>query len=105
MKKEKTRSNLKSRIMLPLKYWPTVFLYTVMSHPVMARDLESIASNLSSKTSKLAGLLVPAGFALAGGFMIFGSPKGAQFLSSTIMAGVVVLGGASIFSWLKGIVG
>lgn len=97
--------NLKNRVMLPLKYWPTIFLYSIMSNPAVARDLESIANNLSTKSSKLAGLLVPAGFALAGAFMVFGSPKGAQFLSSTLMAGIVILGGSSIFSWLKGIAG
>lgn len=76
-----------------------------MSHPVMARDLESIATNLTSKTNKLASLLVPIGFAISGMFMIFGNPRGTQMMSMTLMAGVVVLGGSSAFSWLKSIVG
>ena len=96
---------LKERIMLPLKYWPTIFLYTFMSHPAVARDLESIATNLTTKTHKIAGIIIPIGFAIAGAFMAFGSPKGAQYISSTLIAAVVVLGGNSIFSWLKGIVG
>jgi len=33
-----------------------------MSHPVLARDLESIASNLTTRTNKIAMLLVPIGF-------------------------------------------
>jgi hypothetical protein len=99
------KKNFKDRMMLPMKYWPTIILYTVMSHPVLARDLESIANNLTTKTSKIAGMLVPIGFAIAAAFMAFGSPRGAQYMSSTLLAAVVVLGGGSIFNWLKGIVG
>lgn len=99
------KAKIKERIMLPLKYWPTIFLYTVMSHPAIARDLESIANNLTTKTSKIAGSLIPIGFAIAGAFMVFGSPRGSQYISSTLLAAVVVLGGGSIFNWLKGIVG
>jgi hypothetical protein len=99
------KQKLKDRIKLLFKYWPTMILYTVMSHPVVARDLESIANNLTSKTSKIAGSLVPIGFAIAAAFMAFGSPRGAQYMSSTLLAAVVGLGGSSIFTWLKGIVG
>lgn len=99
------KQNLKDRVMLPLKYWPTIFLYTFMSHPAVARDLESIASNLTTKTSSLVGKMVPIGFAIAGAFMIFGSPKGATFISGTLMAAFLALGATSIFSWIKNIVG
>ena len=88
-----------------IHYLFTISLYLVMSHPVMARDLESIATNLTSKTNKLASLLVPIGFAISGMFMLFGNPRGTQMMSMTLMAGVVILGGSSAFSWLKNIVG
>ncbi len=91
--------------MLPVKYWFYIIPYMIMSHPVLGRDLESIATNLTSKTSKLASALVPIGFAIAAAFMAFGSPKGAQYASTTILAAIVSLGGGAIYNWLKGIVG
>lgn len=76
-----------------------------MSHPALARDLESIASNLTNRTSKLAMLLVPIGFAISGIFMVVGNPRGAQLMGMTIMGAIVTLGGTSAFNWLKNIVG
>lgn len=100
-----TTKSLKKTMILPLKYWLCVIPYFLMSHPVMARDLESIATNLSSKTGTLANLLVPLGFAISAIFMIVGHPRGAQFMSTTLMAALISLGGASVFNWLKGVVG
>lgn len=97
--------NVKKTIMLPIKYWFYIIPYTMMSHPVFGRDLESIANNLTTKTSKLASSLVPIGFAIAAAFMAFGSPKGSQYVSTTLLAAVVSLGGGAIYNWLKGIVG
>ena len=96
---------IKKTIMLPIKYWFYVIPYAVMSNPAMARDLESIATNLSTKTGNLANLLVPLGFAISAIFMIVGHPRGAQFMSTTLMAALISLGGSSVFSWLKGVVG
>ena len=96
---------VKKTIMLPIKYWFYVIPYAVMSNPAMARDLESIATNLSTKTGNLANLLVPLGFAISAIFMIVGHPRGAQFMSTTLMAALISLGGSSVFSWLKGVVG
>jgi hypothetical protein len=97
--------NLKKTIMLPVKYWLTFVPYLVMSNPAVARDLESIATNLSTKTGNLANLLVPLGFAISAIFMIVGHPRGAQFMSTTLMAALISLGGSSLFNWLKGVVG
>lgn len=98
-------NSLKRRIMLPSKYWFYVLPYFLMSNPAVARDLESIASNLSSKTGAIANLLVPLGFAISAIFMIVGHPRGAQFMSTTLMAALISLGGSSVFNWLKGVVG
>lgn len=76
-----------------------------MSHPVLARDLESIASNLTTRTNKIAMLLVPIGFAISGIFMVVGNPRGSQLMGMTIMGAIVTLGGTSAFNWLKNIVG
>lgn len=76
-----------------------------MSHPAIARDLESIATNLTSKTSRLAMAIIPIGFAIAGMFMALGHPRGSSFMSMTLMAAIVTLGGSATFSWLKTIVG
>jgi len=95
---------LNRRSMLSSK-WLILLSGLVMSYPVFARDLESIASNLSAKTSVIANLLVPLGFAISAIFMIVGHPRGAQFMSTTIMAALISLGGSSIFNWLKGVVG
>jgi hypothetical protein len=97
--------NLKKTIMLPIKYWFYVIPYLMMSNPVVARDLESIATNLSTKTGNLANLLVPLGFAISAIFMIVGHPRGAQFMSTTLMAALISLGGSSVFNWLKNVVG
>ena len=97
--------NLKRTIMLPIKYWFYVIPYLVMSNPAVARDLESIATNLSTKTGNLANLLVPLGFAISAIFMIVGHPRGAQFMSTTLMAALISLGGSSLFNWLKSVVG
>jgi hypothetical protein len=83
----------------------TASLYLFMSHPVMARDLESIATNLSSRTNKLALALVPIGFAISGIFMVVGNPRGSQLMGMTLMGALVTLGGTSAFGWLKNIVG
>lgn len=95
---------LNRRSMLSSK-WLILLSGLLMSYPVFARDLESIASNLSAKTSVIANLLVPLGFAISAIFMIVGHPRGAQFMSTTIMAALISLGGSSIFNWLKGVVG
>lgn len=97
--------NLKKTVMLPIKYWFYIIPFMIMSNPLIARDLESIATNLTSKTSKIASSLVPIGFAIAAAFMAFGSPKGSQYVSTTLLAAVVSLGGGAIYNWLKGIVG
>lgn len=97
--------NLKKTIMLPIKYWFYVIPYLAMSNPAVARDLESIATNLSTKTGNLANLLVPLGFAISAIFMIVGHPRGAQFMSTTLMAALISLGGSSVFNWLKNVVG
>ncbi len=97
--------NIKRTVMLPIKYWLYTVPYLVMSNPAVARDLESIATNLSTKTGNLANLLVPLGFAISAIFMIVGHPRGAQFMSTTIMAALISLGGSSLFNWLKNVVG
>lgn len=97
--------SIKRTIMLPLKYWFYIIPYLVMSNPAVARDLESIATNLSSKTGTLANLLVPLGFAISAIFMIVGHPRGAQFMSTTLMAALISLGGSAVFNWLKSVVG
>lgn len=76
-----------------------------MSHPALARDLESIASNLTNRTNRIAMLLVPIGFAISGIFMVVGNPRGSQLMGMTIMGAIVTLGGTSAFNWLKSIVG
>lgn len=96
---------LNRRIILSVKYWFYLLPYSVMSNPAVARDLESIATNLSTKTGNLANLLVPLGFAISAIFMIVGHPRGAQFMSTTLMAALISLGGSSVFSWLKNVVG
>ncbi len=97
--------DLKRTVILPLKYWFYVIPFMFMSHPAIARDLESIATNLTTKTNKLATLVIPIGFAFSAFFMVIGSPKGATFMSMTFLAAIVSLGSGSIFNWLKGIVG
>ena len=97
--------NVKKTVMLPIKYWFYIVPFMLMSNPIIARDLESIATNLSTKTNKLAGLVIPIGFAFSAFFMIIGSPRGATFMSTTLLAALITLGGNSVFSWLKGIVG
>jgi cytochrome bd-type quinol oxidase subunit 2 len=101
----KILKNLKRKILLPSKYWIFVLSCMVMSHPTMARDLESIANNLSTKTNTIATFLVPFGFAISAILMAVGHPRGAQFMSTTLMAALITLGGGSLFSWLKGVVG
>lgn len=96
---------IKKTIMLPIKYWFSIIPYLMMSNPAVARDLESIATNLSTKTGNLANLLVPLGFAISAIFMIVGHPRGAQFMSTTLMAALISLGGSSVFNWLKNVVG
>jgi hypothetical protein len=98
-------NKIKKTMMLPIKYWLCFLPYALMSNPAVARDLESIATNLSTKTNKLAMLIVPIGFAFSALFMIIGSPRGAIFMSSTLLAAIISLGGASVFNWLKAIVG
>lgn len=93
------------KIMSIIKDKWTWSLCFFMSHPVLARDLESIASNLTNRTSKLAMLLVPIGFAISGIFMVVGNPRGSQLMGMTIMGAIVTLGGTSAFNWLKNIVG
>lgn len=88
-----------------LSIFLTAGLYLFMSHPVVARDLESIATNLSSRTNKLALALVPIGFAISGIFMVVGNPRGSQLMGMTLMGALVTLGGTSAFGWLKNIVG
>ena len=95
---------LSRRSMLENK-WLMMLACLFVSYPVFSRDLESIASNLSAKTSVIANLLVPLGFAISAIFMIVGHPRGAQFMSSTVMAAIISLGGTSLFYWLKGVVG
>lgn len=97
-------TNVKRRILLP-QYWIMILSYSIMSRPVFARDLESIASNLSSKTGNIANLLIPLGFAISAIFMVVGHPRGAQLMSTTVMAALISLGGTSIFNWLKSVVG
>ncbi|MGZ3789414.1 MAG: hypothetical protein ACXVLQ_12875 [Bacteriovorax sp.] len=97
--------NIKKTVMLPFKYWFYIFPCFVMSNPAVARDLESIATNLSTKTGNIANLLVPLGFAISAIFMIVGHPRGAQFMSTTLMAALISLGGSSVFNWLKSVVG
>jgi hypothetical protein len=87
-------------------YVKLVSIYLIlMTHPVMARDLESIATNLTTKTNKLAGIIAPIGFAIAGIFMFFGNPRGSQLMGLTLVGGLSVLGGSAIFNWLKNIAG
>lgn len=76
----------------------------IWSHPLWARDLESVARNLTTKTNKLVILVVPAGFALAALLMSVGNPKGNQVATSALMASILVLSAGSIFSWLQGVV-
>lgn len=97
--------SVKRRVLFPFKYWLYILSYFAMSNPAVARDLESIATNLSTKTANLANLLVPLGFAISAIFMIVGHPRGAQFMSTTLMAALISLGGSSVFSWLKNVVG
>ena len=73
--------------------------------PAYARDLESAASSLSTRTSKLGLLLAPLGFSLAAIFMIFGHQKGATLLSLSIVAVIALAGGNSAVHWLSSIVG
>ena len=101
----KVLNNLERRVLLPSKYWLYMMSCMVMSHPIFARDLESIANNLSTKTNTIATFLVPLGFAISAIFMVIGHPRGAQFMSTTLMAALITLGGGSLFSWLKGVVG
>jgi cobalamin synthase len=101
----KILNNFKNLTLLPVKYWFYFLSCLVMSHPTMARDLESIAKNLSTKTNTIATFLVPLGFAISAIFMAIGHPRGAQFMSTTLMAALITLGGGSLFSWLKGVVG
>lgn len=96
-------TSVKRRVLLP-QYWIMILSYSVMSRPAFCRDLESIASNLSTKTGNLANILVPVGFAISAIFMAVGHPKGAQMMSTTLMAALISLGGTSIFNWLKGVV-
>ncbi|MGZ3789730.1 MAG: hypothetical protein ACXVLQ_14470 [Bacteriovorax sp.] len=96
---------IKRRMIFPVKYWFHILPYFVMSNPAVARDLESIATNLSTKTGAIANLLVPLGFAISAIFMIVGHPRGAQFMSTTLMAALISLGGSSVFNWLKNVVG
>ena len=91
--------------MFPLKYWLYLGLFTVMSNPAIARDLESIATNLTSKTSKVAFSILPIGFLISAIFMVFGSPKGVQIASGTVLASFFAIGAVSIVNWFKGIVG
>jgi hypothetical protein len=93
------------RILKSFRYLSTLGLYLFMSHPVIARDLESIATNLSNRTNKLALALVPIGFAISGIFMVVGNPRGSQLMGMTLMGALVTLGGTSAFNWLKNIVG
>lgn len=96
---------LKRQMLAPVKYWFYILPYFVVSNPSVARDLESIATNLSTKTGNIANLLVPLGFAISAIFMIVGHPRGAQFMSTTLMAALISLGGSSVFNWLKSVVG
>lgn len=96
---------LKRQMLAPVKYWFYILPYFVVSNPSFARDLESIATNLSTKTGNIANLLVPLGFAISAIFMIVGHPRGAQFMSTTLMAALISLGGSSVFNWLKSVVG
>jgi len=96
---------VKKTIILSIKYWFYIFPCLIMSNPSVARDLESIATNLSTKTNKLAMLILPIGFAFSAVFMIIGSPRGAIFMSSTVLAAFLTIGGGSFLSWFKGIVG
>lgn len=82
---------LNRRIIFSVKYWLYLLPYCVMSNPAVARDLESIATNLSTKTGNLANLLVPLGFAISAIFMIVGHPRGAQFMSTTLMAALILI--------------
>lgn len=93
------------QILKKMNYLATMGTYAFMSHPVMARDLESVASNLTNRTFKLALLVVPIGFAISSIFMAVGNPRGGQLMGMTLMAGVAAIGGTSVFNWLKNIVG
>ncbi len=88
---------------------PLVLCFLIMSlyflSPAFARDLESAASSLSTRTSKLGLLLAPLGFSLAAIFMIFGHQKGATLLSLSIVAVIALAGGNSAVHWLSSIVG
>lgn len=103
-----TKTNLEKRIMLSSKYLLmivlTTLLFGLISNPAIARDLESIATNLTSQSNKLVLAIIPMGFILAAAFMAFGSPKGPQILSNTLMASVLGIGAVSIFGWFKGVV-
>lgn len=77
----------------------------MLTHPLWARDLEGIASNMTNRTNKLIMKLVPLGFAIAAGFMAVGNPRGNQIATGALMASILVLGAGSIFGWLQGVVG
>lgn len=77
----------------------------LVSHPLLARDLESIATNLTSKTNRLAMVVGPIGFAIGSIFMFFGNPRGTQIMGFTLIGAVSVLGGSSVFNWLRNIAG
>lgn len=92
------------RSMLSSK-WLMMLACLFVSYPIFARDLESIASNLSTKTSVIAHLLIPFGFSISAIFMIVGHPRGAQLMSATLMAALISLGSQSFVNWFKGVVG
>lgn len=77
----------------------------LLTSPVWARDLESIATNLSSKTNTLVLKISPIGFGIAALFMYFGNPRGTQLMSLTLMGSLCVLGGSSVINWLRSIAG
>lgn len=95
---------VKRRALLP-HYWLSILSYFLMSRPALARDLESAAANLSSKTSNLAIILIPFGFAVSALFMLAGNPRGAQLMATTFMAGIITVASTGVVSWIKGVVG
>jgi hypothetical protein len=80
-------------------------LAMMMSHPLWARDLESIATSMTSRSNKLIMKIVPIGFAIAAAFMAVGNPRGNQIATGALTASILVLGAGSIFGWLQGVVG
>ena len=102
IKDEVRKEKLFSQIPIVLCLF-VVSLYVLS--PTYARDLESAASSLSTRTSKLGLLLAPLGFSLAAIFMIFGHQKGATLLSLSIVAVIALAGGNSAVHWLSSIVG